>query len=277
MSPVVRYRGLVVACWAAALALVAPHAVGVERVLETGARVEGSESARVEAEQVSRFGAPYAHYALLVVRGAPLPSGPEGRELIDSVASVVAAVPGVVAIRAYRDARDTLLVGRAAGGTLVLVGLDAALERPDAIVPRLRDATSALAGRLAARFPALTLRWTGEPVLNADLRQASAMSARAAERRALPMTLLLLVAAFAGQELPVDQAVTQIVNLAGSLDPSQLSPSALPAPLNQLPASQLQPLLGKTITVQAESLFCSESAWHIGDVAVPKWKLVQGK
>ena len=196
MSPVVRYRGLVVACWAAALAFVAPHAVGVERVLETAARVEGSESARVEAEQVSRFGAPYAHYALLVVRGAPLPSGPEGRELIDSVASVVAAVPGVVAIRAYRDARDTLLVGRTAGGTLVLVGLDAALERPDAIVPRLRDATSALAGRLAARFPALTLRWTGETVLNADLRQASATSARAAERRALPMTLVLLVAAF---------------------------------------------------------------------------------
>ncbi len=196
MSPVVRHRGLVVACWAAALAFVAPHAVGVERVLETAARVEGSESARVEAEQVSRFGAPYAHYALLVVRGAPLPSGPEGRELIDSVASVVAAVPGVVAIRAYRDARDTLLIGHAAGGTLMLVGLDAALERPDAIVPRLRDATSALAGRLAARFPALTLRWTGETVLNADLRQASATSARAAERRALPMTLMLLVAAF---------------------------------------------------------------------------------
>src|SRR6266516_4879414 len=196
VSPVVRHRGLVVACWAAALAFVAPHAVGVERVLETAARVEGSESARVEAEQVSRFGAPYAHYALLVVRGAPLPSRPEGRELIDSVASVVAAVPGVVAIRAYRDARDTLFIGRAAGGTLMLVGLDAALERPDAIVPRLRDATSALAGRLAARFPALTLRWTGETVLNADLRQASATSARAAERRALPMTLMLLVAAF---------------------------------------------------------------------------------
>jgi hypothetical protein len=47
----------------------------------------------------------------------------------------------------------------------------------------------------------------------------------------------------AGQELPVDQAVTQIVNLTGSLDPSQLSPSALPAPLNALPASQVQTLL----------------------------------
>jgi hypothetical protein len=34
---------------------------------------------------------------------------------------------------------------------------------------------------------------------------------------------------------------------------------------------QLQPLLGKTITVKADALFCSETAWHIGDVAVPQW------
>jgi hypothetical protein len=39
--------------------------------------------------------------------------------------------------------------------------------------------------------------------------------------------------------------------------------------------SQLQSLLGKTITVRADSLFCSETAWHIGDVAVPQWTLVK--
>jgi hypothetical protein len=36
---------------------------------------------------------------------------------------------------------------------------------------------------------------------------------------------------------------------------------------------QLQPLLGKTITVKANALFCSETAWHVGDVAVPDWTL----
>lgn len=195
-SLVVHHRGLVVACWAGALALLVPHAVGVERLLETAARVEKSESALVEAELVSRFGAPYANYALLVLRGAPPPSAPNGRELIDRVASAVAAVPGVVAVRGHQDTRDTLFVGRAAAGTFVVVGLDARAERPDAIVPRLRAATTALAGQLAAQFPTLELRWTGETVLNADLRQASAASARAAERRALPLTLVLLVAAF---------------------------------------------------------------------------------
>ncbi|MBR0695746.1 hypothetical protein [Bradyrhizobium lablabi] len=37
---------------------------------------------------------------------------------------------------------------------------------------------------------------------------------------------------------------------------------------------QLKPLLGKIVTVKATALFCSETAWHIGDVAVPEWTLV---
>lgn len=41
--------------------------------------------------------------------------------------------------------------------------------------------------------------------------------------------------------------------------------------MTKVAASQLKSLLGKTITVRADSLFCSETAWHIGDVAVPQW------
>ena len=37
---------------------------------------------------------------------------------------------------------------------------------------------------------------------------------------------------------------------------------------------QLKPLLGSTVTVKATALFCSQTAWHIGDVAVPEWTLV---
>ena len=193
---VVRRRGLVLVLWAGALALLAPHAIGVERVLETAARVDGSESARVEAELASRFRAPFAQYALLVVRGGASPVTPAGRELVDSALGAIAAVPGVAGMRGYRDARDTLLLGRDSSGTFVLVGLDPAAGRPDAIVPQLRAATAALARRLVGRFPGLELRWTGETVLNADLRQASRASARLAERRALPLTLALLLVAF---------------------------------------------------------------------------------
>src|SRR2546422_496715 len=203
---VVRWRGWVFVCWAGALVLLAPHAVGVERVLETAARVDGSESARVEAELASRFRAPFAQYALLVARGGTSPVTPAGRELVDSVVGTVAAVPGVAGMRGYRDARDTLLLGRDSSGTFVLVGLDPAAGRPDAIVPQLRAATAALARRLVGRFPGLELRWTGETVLNADLRQASRASARLAERRALPLTpalLLLAVGRLVPPRMPV--------------------------------------------------------------------------
>jgi len=37
---------------------------------------------------------------------------------------------------------------------------------------------------------------------------------------------------------------------------------------------QLKPLLGKVVTVKATAPFCSETAWHIGDVAVPEWSVV---
>jgi hypothetical protein len=38
---------------------------------------------------------------------------------------------------------------------------------------------------------------------------------------------------------------------------------------------QLKPLLGRKISVKAEALFCSETAWHVGDVAVPKWTVLK--
>ncbi len=37
---------------------------------------------------------------------------------------------------------------------------------------------------------------------------------------------------------------------------------------------QLKPLLGRTISVKATKLFCSETAWHIGDVAVSEWAVL---
>ncbi len=40
---------------------------------------------------------------------------------------------------------------------------------------------------------------------------------------------------------------------------------------------QLDPLLGKTISVKVVSLYCSETAWHIGDVAVSQWELLPSK
>src|SRR3569623_575328 len=36
---------------------------------------------------------------------------------------------------------------------------------------------------------------------------------------------------------------------------------------------RLRKLRGKIVSIEAESFFCSETAWHIGDAVVPQWRL----
>jgi hypothetical protein len=43
--------------------------------------------------------------------------------------------------------------------------------------------------------------------------------------------------------------------------------------MDEVARKRLKPHLGKTITVKTNALFCSQTAWHIGDVAVPEWSL----
>jgi hypothetical protein len=96
------------------------------------------------------------------------------------------------------------------------------------------DITSALSSLVPA---------AAGPLASVKLSSATAGGECADGKPQLTGSSKVLGVTVAGQELPVDQAVTQVIGLTGSLDPSQLSPSALPAPLNQLPADQLQPLL----------------------------------
>ena len=49
---------------------------------------------------------------------------------------------------------------------------------------------------IRAHHPDATLRWTGQSALNVDLRRGSSNDVTHAERRALPLTLALLLLAF---------------------------------------------------------------------------------
>jgi RND superfamily putative drug exporter len=193
---VVRRRGWILALWIATGIALFPEARRVGERLEVAARVRGSESEAVALALAQQFESPWAAYAILAVRGVPLPDSSEPVPLRDSLVAAVARLPGVTQVRVWRAPEDTLFVSRAAGAQFLIAGLDARFGAEDALVPRLRHATAAVAAALAARYPGATLRWTGQAVLNADLREASAADATAAERRALPLTLLLLIVAF---------------------------------------------------------------------------------
>src|SRR6185436_16129019 len=106
------------------------------------ARVDDSESARVETLLRTRFHSPFARFAVLVMTGAPADDS-----ALQCVVDRIASIRGVTKTISYLDARDSLFK-RSVGGTFVIVGLEASGERPDAMVPALRAATTTLADSL---------------------------------------------------------------------------------------------------------------------------------
>ncbi len=192
---VVRHRGKIALVWLFAAAALLPAAGRLEERLEVGARILGSESAEVERILLERFASPFARSAVLVVAGVPGPTTQAGREALTGVVESLREAPGVVRTFSYLEQPERFFEGEQGRGTFVVVGLDPA-GRPEVLLPALRARTEALLPTLRTRHPGASLRWTGEAAINFDLWRTSALEARAGERRALPLTLLLLVLAF---------------------------------------------------------------------------------
>lgn len=191
---VVRRRGAIAAACLLGCGALLPLALRAPEKLDVSARIEGSESAAVEQALHARFESPFARTALLVVTGLPAPDSDAGGEALREVVAALEAVAHVSRTFSYLDTRDPLFLGPSA--TFVVVGLDPEGLTVDALIPPLRAATEPLAVQLRRRFPRAALKWTGEPVLNFDIRRASTLEVRRAERRALPATLALLLLAF---------------------------------------------------------------------------------
>jgi putative drug exporter of the RND superfamily len=197
-------RLLVVAGWLVAAAALLPAAVRAPERLRVEARILGSESADVDEALEHRFGSPFATSALLVLAGLSGPETPDGRAVLRETVATLQAARGVRATLSSLDHADPLLAGR--GGSLVVVGLDPTVDRVDRLVPELRVVTAGLEERLRARTPGLRLSLTGEGPINYDIWRTSADDAARAERRTLPLTLVLLTLAFgavAAATLPV--------------------------------------------------------------------------
>jgi RND superfamily putative drug exporter len=211
-SFVVARRWWVVAGWLALAAVLAPSAARVEERLEVAASVPGSESARAQELIAAHFPAAFPSYAVLVVTGAASPATDGGRAVLERLRAEMVRLPVVSRTLSYLDAPDSGFVGPE-GETYLVVGLETAGRRADQVVPLLRAATQRIGSELRTNFPQLNLRWTGEIALNYDLRKASAADARAAERKVLPITAVLLVVAFgaiAAALLPVIAGVLAI-------------------------------------------------------------------
>ncbi len=201
---VVRRRRLFFIAWAALAAVLLPAANGLERRLEMGARIPGSESDEVARQIGTGFASPFANFAVLVVRGIPDVRDSAGRVALARIIAGVRTNRDVAGTFSILDTPDTLFAA-ADGGTFVVVGLRADAAG-DSVLSGLRATTRRITLAKRSSHPELELLWTGEGPLTADLRQASADDANRAERRVLPIVLILLAVAFgalAAAALPV--------------------------------------------------------------------------
>ncbi|HKA60722.1 MAG TPA: MMPL family transporter, partial [Gemmatimonadales bacterium] len=194
---VVRRRGWIGLAWLVAAVVCVPRARRLPDVLQTSARVEGSESAVVEQLLRGPLASAYSRYAVLVVQGVPTPQTSAGAAALHRIVEPLASARPVAGVFSYLDQPDSLLVSLEDSSTFVIVGLVAdSASRPDRIIQDLRSITGRLADTLRRDYPAVALRWTGDTPLNVDLRRTSATDVQLAERRALPVTAALLLLAF---------------------------------------------------------------------------------
>ena len=193
-----------------------PAASGLERRLEMGARIPGSESDEVARLIDARFTSPFESFAVLVIRGIPDVRDSTGRTALAGIIAGLRANEEVTGTFSILDAPDTLFAG-VSGGTFVIVGLRADAAGDD-VLQELRSTSREIERLNRPAHSAVELLWTGEGPLTADLRRASADDANRAERRVLPVVLVLLAVAFgavAAAALPVAAGALSIALTLG--------------------------------------------------------------
>ena len=212
------------------LAVVAfPAAARLQQRLDTNPAVRGSESAQVDDYLEERFRSPFARAAILVMDGPDAADSEAGRALVRSVVARIEALPFITGTLSPATSLDTLLIGRDHRGAIIVAGI-APGEDGGTAIDRLRAVTTQL-HPVGVR----TLEWTGELALRADVSRASAGEARRGELRAVPVSLLLALWAFAGVAgafVGVAAGVTSVLLALGvvalgrgTFSPTPLTPS----------------------------------------------------
>jgi putative drug exporter of the RND superfamily len=190
-----RGRYGVAVVWLVVLLAALPMASQVNEKLDATARLDGSESAAVASTLQERFRSSFANVALLRVAGAPSPATAEGRGMLERVTQVIGAVRGVAGVRSYLQGEDPVLLGRD-GSSIVIVGLDLRQSPSDVLIPHLKAVSDALREQLRESYAPIAFRWTGEAIINADIRLESSKETNRAELVVFPVTLALLLIAF---------------------------------------------------------------------------------
>ncbi len=195
---VIRWRAWVIAAWAALAVFFAPKATHVQRVLALrGGAVERSESARAAQLIREAFPNPIADYVAIVVHGPVRYTNPRFVTVLDSISAVLTRQPYISQVVSVRTIGESTFVSSDRRTTFLIAALTASsiTDLSRTVVPDLREAVNSTLSRLP-RADGFDVKVTGNPALDYDVRMISTADTRNAERRALPLTLVVLVLAF---------------------------------------------------------------------------------
>jgi RND superfamily putative drug exporter len=189
----------VFAAWAVAIALGVWGSGKFELAAQNGASdLYGSPSHDVAETLRSDFSVPFLE-PLVVAVSTPMLSADDAALLAwdRDAARALRGLPAVKRVAAYSDSRDPHLRAPNGHQGLLLVEL-AATDVPgqQRAVPIVRAALAPLRAQLTALDPEARVAVTGGPAADYDINTSSAQGGDRAEKRALPLTLAILVVAF---------------------------------------------------------------------------------
>ena len=160
--------------------------------------VPGSASRRAADALRSEFNNPFFDPLVVAVSAPHLQvEAPTYLAWLKETARVVAGVPGVQRVISYADERDARLRSRDGRVTTLFVALAALSHsaRQQAVIA-LRSGLAPRAAALARLDPAARVAVTGNAAADLDVNSWSAKGGDRAEKRALPLTLAILLLAF---------------------------------------------------------------------------------
>ncbi len=230
--------------WIVLAALLLPFIKQIDQHLRAAGVVVGSESASVSAALKSEFDTEVVETEVLVIGGLSAPvTDDSGRAEIRRLLQPIVAHATVSTVLSPASVLDTMLVGPDNHSAIALVGIKSA---DASTMPALRAITSATLSAEHLRNASLTMHWTGQSALLADLKTASAAALRNAELVAVPLTIVLAMIAFGSvQAVLLAMIATTLVIVIALGASGLLSDVIVPTALTRLVIS----LIGFALTM----------------------------
>jgi len=195
---IIRWRGAVIAAWAALAVLFAPRAAHIQRSLSVrGSFQEQTESARASHLLRDAFPSPFADYVAIVVHGPVRYTSPGFTAVLDSLSAAVGRQPYVSQVVSAKTLGDSTFVSSDHRTTFLIAALapDRTADITKTFIPDLRDTVHGALDRVPDAV-GFDVKVTGNPALDHDTRTISAEDTEHGEKVALPPTLIVLVVAF---------------------------------------------------------------------------------